>query len=210
MLILVRHGRTAANASGRMQGRVDNPLDEVGLAQAEAVTAAVTPVTRVITSPLQRASATAGAIAERSGVAAEPDDRWIELDFGVYDGRVLDDVPTEVWASWQDDASWAPPGGESLADLRARTSEACDELVDAIVEHDVVVVSHVSPIKAAVGWALGLDHQTTWRTHLDVASVSRIAVREGRPMLVSFNEVHHLSPPEHRMWWLEHRRPPRA
>ena len=51
MLILVRHGRTAANAGGQMQGRVDNPLDEVGIEQAEAIAAALESVDRVVTTP---------------------------------------------------------------------------------------------------------------------------------------------------------------
>ncbi len=68
----------------------------------------------------------------------------------------------------------------------------------------MVVVSHVSPIKAGVAWSLGLDNETTWRTHLDVASITRLALRDGKPILVSFNEIHHLAPARHRLHWMEH------
>ena len=59
MLILVRHGRTALNASGCLQGRIDEPLDDVGLAQAKAVASHVGPVDELISSPLVRARQTA-------------------------------------------------------------------------------------------------------------------------------------------------------
>lgn len=198
MLILVRHGRTAANAGGRMQGRADNPLDEHGVTQAGAIAAVLPDVDRVISSPLRRAAETAGAIAAASGLDVEIDDRWVELDFGIYDGRPIDEVPAEVWSRWQLDETWRPDQGESLADLRRRTFSACDELARQVATDNVVVVSHVSPIKAGVAWSLGLDNQTTWRTHLDVASISRVAMRGERPVLVSFNEIHHLPGATHR------------
>ena len=57
---------------------------------------------------------------------------------------------------------------------------------------DVVVVSHVSPIKAAVAWALGCGMETAWRTHLDQASITRLALGANGPLLRSYNETHHL------------------
>ena len=60
-------------------------------------------------------------------------------------------LPAEMWATWRSDPRWAPPGGEALVDLGARVREACVELVEEAQDRDVVVVSHVSPIKAAVG-----------------------------------------------------------
>ena len=56
----------------------------------------------------------------------------------------------------------------------------------------IVVVSHVSPIKAAIAWALGTDPSTSWRMHLDTAAVTRISVTSRGVALVSFNETHHL------------------
>ena len=82
MLILVRHGRTALNAAGQLQGRLDEPLDEVGEAQAIAVAKLVGPVDELISSPLSRAQQTA----ERSTLPFEVDERWIELSYGIYEG----------------------------------------------------------------------------------------------------------------------------
>ena len=188
MLILVRHGETAANAEGRLQGRIDLPLNELGRQQANRVAAALRAPARVISSPLVRATETAATF----GAPVEVDERWIELDYGDYDGRPLTDVPADVWAGWRSDPTWAPPAGESLRDVGRRVRAACQELAPDAVERDIVVVSHVSPIKAAVGWALDADDGIAWRLHLGVAAICRIAIAPGGALLRSFNELAHL------------------
>jgi probable phosphoglycerate mutase len=190
VLILVRHGRTAANAAGLLQGRLDNPLDEVGHAQAAAIAAALGPVDQVITSPLQRAHSTARAI----GGDVVVDERWVELDYGLFDGKEQGDLAADVWDHWRADPEYAPPGGESLAELDRRVSLALEELALDARHRDVVVVSHVSPIKAAIAWAVGSTVGTmSWRCRLDVASICRIAVTPRGPVMVSFNETAHLA-----------------
>jgi probable phosphoglycerate mutase len=198
MLILARHGRTSANAQRRLLGRMDLPLDEVGLHQAAAVGVAIArteakPV-RIIASPLGRAVETARAIAQACGVAnVETDERWIEVDYGDFDGEPLADVPGEVWQHWRTDSAWTPPNGESLSHVGERVRAACEELAIAAAQDDIVVVSHVSPIKAAVAWAVGTGDQTAWRLFCDVASISRVRTRDdGHPTLVTWNETAHL------------------
>ena len=190
-LILVRHGQTAVNAEGRLQGRIDAPLTPLGERQAAAVAAAVGPVSRVVSSPLLRARSTAAAFGV--GGAVEVDERWIELDYGSWDGAVLATMDQAEWGRWRADPSFAPPGGESLVALAERVHAACDALVDEAREADVVVVSHVSPIKAAVAWALGVGPETSWRMFLGVAAVCRIAVGPRGPSLTSYNDVTHLA-----------------
>ena len=191
MLLVVRHGQTAANAAGQLLGRADVPLTETGLRQAEALAAAIGPVDRVISSPLQRARRTAAAF----GRPVEIDERWTELDYGIYDERPLGEVPRELWEGWRGDAEFTPPEGESLASVGRRVRTACDDLVPAAMDTDVVVVSHVSPIKAAVAWALDADDGIAWRTFVAVASITRIGITDRGPILRSFNEVAHLGQP---------------
>jgi len=185
VIIVVRHGRTAHNAAGRLLGRLDPPLDDVGQLQATALAAAVGPVDRVVSSPLVRARQTA----EAFGTTIEVDDRWIELDYGEFDGRPIADVPPDVWAAWRADPHFVPPGGESLVTLGARVRSACEELLDEARRRDVVVVSHVSPIKAGIGWALGVGDEVGWRLFVQVASITRVAIGPGGPSLHSFNET---------------------
>jgi broad specificity phosphatase PhoE len=190
VLYLVRHGQTTWNASGLLLGRADPPLTSLGEGQAAAVAAWLGPVlaegARVISSPLARARATASAF----GLPVEVDERWVELDYGSYDGVPLADVPASVWAEWRADAGFTPPGGESLAAVGTRVREACEALRVEAAAGDVVVVSHVSPIKAAVAWAVDAPDTSSFRMHLDVAAVSRIAIMpDGRPVLRTFNET---------------------
>jgi broad specificity phosphatase PhoE len=190
VLIIVRHGQTDANARGVLLGRADPALDAVGRTQASAVAAALAPLarsTRVISSPLRRARETAAIITREGPV--EVDDRWIELDYGGLEGTPVTDVPEETWRHWRTDAEFAPAGGETLRSLGQRVSEACEELVLTAIESDVIVVTHVSPVKAAVVWALGVGDEVTWRTYVAPGSITRIAVRRFGPVLATFNET---------------------
>jgi probable phosphoglycerate mutase len=188
VLILVRHGRTPANAAGQLQGRLDQDLDDHGRLQAAAVAAHLTsqfPIDAVVSSPLRRAVQTA----EYFGPTVTIDDRWIELAYGEYEGAVFSTVPSEVWARWRADPDYVPAGGEAMSTLDERVRDACAALVEQAATENVVVVSHVSPIKAAVAWALGAGIGISFNSHLDQASVCRIAVRNGRPLLHTFNET---------------------
>jgi broad specificity phosphatase PhoE len=192
VLILVRHGQSTHNAAGRLSGRDDVGLTELGARQAAAVAQAVHAqggVTRVISSPLQRARSTAAAF----GLPVSVDDRWIEVDYGEWDGVPVDSVPAEKWDAWRADVSYAPLGGESLAAVGARVRTACTELMADAVDGRVVVVSHVSPIKAAVAWALGVPDQTVWRMFLSPASISCIGVNDRGPFLHNYNGTAHLA-----------------
>ena len=185
MLVLVRHGRTDVNARGLLLGRLDPPLDELGRLQAEQLVMAMERPDRVISSPLRRAQETA----EAFGLPVEIDERWIELDYGDYDGRPFAEVPAEVWRDWRADPHFVPAGGESLVMLGNRVRQACEELLEEARDGDVVVVSHVSPIKAAIGWALGTGDEVAWRMFVRVASIARVAIGPWGPSLHSFNEA---------------------
>ena len=187
-LVLVRHGQTDANARGLLLGRLDVDLDEVGRAQAAALAAALPTPDLVVTSPLARARQTAAAF----GAEVQVDEAWIELDYGEWDGVPAGDVPPEAWAAWREDAAFAPPGGESLAALTARVHAAVDGLAADADERRIVVVSHVSPLKAAAGWALGLGPEAAWRMYVAPASITRIGLGRPAATLRSFNETAHL------------------
>jgi probable phosphoglycerate mutase len=193
VLILVRHGESVANARGLLLGRTDAELTETGRAQAVAARALVYgPVAEVRSSPLRRARDTAELLA--LGPPVVVDEQWVEVDYGEFEAQPLSDVPAEVWQRWQRDRDFRPEGGETLAEVDRRVSTACEELfaVDGAgarrIGGDVVVVSHVSPIKAAVAWALGTV-DLYWRLHLRTASVTRIGWNRGAPILHGYNEV---------------------
>jgi len=193
MLILVRHGESVANAQGLLLGRTDAPLTDTGWAQAVAVGARLGRVRRLVSSPLRRALDTAGALG--LDLPVEVDERWVEVDYGEHEGVAVGDVPAEVWRQWRWDTDYRPPGGETLGEVGGRVREACEELMATAGagardgEGDVVVVSHVSPIKAAVAWALGAGDELAWRLHLSNGSITRIAWGPGVPIVEGYNCV---------------------
>ena len=198
MLILVRHGESVANAQGLLLGRTDAELTDAGRAQAAAARSLLRdPVAEVRTSPLRRARDTAELL--DLGPPVEVDERWIEVDYGEFECQPLGGIPAEVWQQWRSDRDFRPEGGETLAQVDRRIAAACEELFAAAgsgarrAAGDVVVVSHVTPIKAAVAWALGTV-DLYWRLHLRTASVTRIGWNRDAPILHGFNEVALASP----------------
>ena len=188
MLFIVRHGRTVLNAQGRLQGHVDAELDEVGKEQAKRIAQAVGPVDRVVSSPLLRARQTA----EAFGVEPEIDDRWIELDYGEFDGKTFGELPAGTWDSWRSNLDFRPPGGETLRELGERVRNGANALLADAAEQTVVVATHVSPIKASVAWALGVGDEATWRMFVGQASITRVSAGPA-PSLRGFNDLGHLT-----------------
>lgn len=192
MLHVVRHGRTEANAAGLLLGRLDPDLDRLGESQAEAVAAAISSVDRVVCSPLLRTRRTAEAFSRCHGPPVEVDERWIEMDYGTFDGQPVADVPRETWSAWRADLDWAPPEGESHRSLGLRVRSALDDLFEASRTSEIVVVTHVSPVKAALAWTLGVGDEVAWRTFVAPASIMTIGAGPTGPSLRGFNDVAHL------------------
>ncbi len=188
-LIIVRHGRTEANASGLLLGRrLDPGLDSLGVRQAEALAAVVGGADRVVCSPLRRTRETAAAL----GLPVSIDERWIEIDYGTFDGTPMLEVPAAMWTEWRADIDFVPGGGESLSALGARIRAAADDLVEESRTSDIVVVTHVSPIKAAAAWALGVGDEVVWRMWCAPASITEIGTTGSSPSLHSYNVTAHL------------------
>lgn len=194
MIVLVRHGETVFNRERKLLGRYDPPLTERGEAQIAALARTIARLdpTAVVTSPMTRTRVTADAIGAAAGLAVETDERLVEIDYGEYDGVALDDLPADVLRAMRDDPDFTPPGGESMRLVMQRMADWCQEHVATGEDRVVVAVSHVSPIKAAVAWTLGVEPNLGWRMFVGLASITRIGGATDRPVLLSFNEQGHL------------------
>jgi probable phosphoglycerate mutase len=145
-LLLARHGETAWNALGRLQGHTDIELNENGRAQARALAAAVESarITAVWTSDLARSRETGAIVAAALGLAApsvEPALR--ERRFGVFEGLTREQCASqhpEAWRAWLAQTS-APPGGEPRNEAIARLSTALTRIADAATG-PVLLISH--------------------------------------------------------------------
>ena len=184
VLTLVRHGQSEANARGVMCGRADLPLTDAGRRQARALAAGLPRPTRLVSSPLARASQTAALF----GAPVEIDARWTEMDYGALDGQPMSALDRDAWRAWRSDPEHVPAGGESLAAVAARVADACGDLAADAARGEVIVISHVSPIKAAISWALGVGIEIAWRMFLVDAAVCRIDTSGPVPQLMAVND----------------------
>ena len=191
VISFIRHAESTANAEQRLVGRLDAALSVRGLAQAEAAADFFNPVAKLLSSPLMRTRQTAAALVP--GQKPEIEAAVIELDYGVLDGLKLNDVPRDIWARWSSDADFAPEGGESLNELQLRVGRWLDEQFDdpqglaRSADQRMLVVSHVSPIKAAVAWALRSDPLTSFRLRLDHLTETSFIWGPQGPVLKCFN-----------------------
>lgn len=198
-VILVRHGRSTANATGVLAGRaVGVGLDQIGCDQAALAgdRLAPVPLVGVVSSPLERCRQTAQHILDRQvGTPCAPvDPDLTECDYGQWQGRTLTDLATEdLWPMVQTQPSAVVfPGGESMAAMQARS-------VAAIRRHDAafeaehgpeavwVAVSHGDIIKSILADALGMHLDLFQRIVVGPASVSIVRYGAGRPSVYATN-----------------------
>lgn len=201
-VVLWRHGRTLYNASTRLQGQVDIPLDEVGQWQVEQAAAdllrRVRP-TRIVSSDLSRAVATAARLADLAGLPVDTDPRLRERSFGEWEGLSLPEIerrwPEEyqVWRSGNDPVR---AGAESREDVAARAAEAITELAEPMSSDEtLVIVGHGAAITLGITVLLGLD-AVAWRglVGLHNAHWSVLRARSGHGAPAWRLESHNLGP----------------
>ncbi|MGH3718512.1 MAG: bifunctional RNase H/acid phosphatase [Pseudonocardiaceae bacterium] len=199
-LLMLRHGQTEHSARLRYSGRADLPLTELGERQAAAAAARLATtdgVIAVVSSPLPRARQTATLVADALGVPLNVHDGVIEADFGAWEGLTFAEAGArdpDLHTRWLTDTSVAPPGGESMDAVHRRVRRARDQLIAEHGAATLVVVSHVTPIKALLRMALDAGPSVLHRLHLDVASLSVAEFYPDGPATVSLvNDTSHLA-----------------
>ncbi len=204
-VLLVRHGRTSANATGVLAGRTPGVrLDDVGRRQAAELGARMSPLplAMIVSSPLERCRQTASVLARAltPAVPVTTDKRLTECGYGDWTGRPLKDLAKEpLWKVVQGQPSAVEfPGGESMRAMQSRALEA-------VRHHDAVVtethgpgslwvaVSHGDVIKAILADAAGSHLDSFQRIVVDPGSVSVVSYTPQRPFVVRLNEHGDLS-----------------
>lgn len=199
-LLLVRHGRTTANAAGVLAGRSPGvELDEKGRDQATQAGRRISavPLAAVVSSPMERCRQTAELLsAEHDGAtpAVEVDPGLSECDYGQWQGRPLAELAKEeLWAVVQNQPSAAVfPGGESLRAMQARVVAAVRERDAAVAARDGagavwLAVSHGDLIKAVLADALGMHLDLFQRLDVHPGSVSVVRYGAARPAVLAVN-----------------------
>ena len=190
-LLLIRHGETAANVAGRMQGRGDDPLTERGQQQVRAIAERLKreghPITALYTSPLGRAQLTADAIGEALGLTPRLRDGLQEINLGSLEGA----SPAELAAVIKAGPDSRYPDGESLREFVERTVGALAGLVAAHPGETIAVVTHGGVISNVLAnWADGYGR--SWRDYVAHNCALSIVEFSAGPTIVSVNDCVHL------------------
>ncbi|PRW64080.1 bifunctional RNase H/acid phosphatase [Actinopolyspora mortivallis] len=180
-LLLLRHGQSSLSVDRRYSGRGDVALTDLGHRQAQAAAkrlASVEEVTDsavVLTSPLSRARATAEAVVAATGGEPVVHEGLAETDFGAWEGLTFLEASERyprLHTAWLGDPSVTPPGGESLNTVFERVNATLDGVLREHAGKTLVLVTHVTPIKAILRTALCAGPELFYRLHLDLASLS--------------------------------------
>ncbi|GAA0557146.1 histidine phosphatase family protein [Paractinoplanes ferrugineus] len=194
-VLLLRHGRTTANASGELAGRLPVDLDETGRGQAVKAGARLRalPLAAVVSSPLKRCRNTVELALPDADVVEE--DGLIECGYGDWEGKQLKELAKDpLWPVVQQHPSAANfPNGEGMAEMSARAVRAVRDWDAKITaEHGPealwLACSHGDVIKAIIADALGLHLDQFQRIVADPASISVIRYTPTRPFVVRVNE----------------------
>jgi phosphoserine phosphatase len=196
-LILVRHGETEYNRADVFRGRVDLPLNQRGRAQADAAAGYLSGEVfeAFFSSPLLRSMQTAGAIAELHAREVVPLEPFIDVDYGDWSGKSIDEI-RESWprefAIWADDPERAVfPGGEAVMGVRQRLHEGLGRLES---EHagTVLLVGHKLINRIIICIVLGLPTSGIWRVGQSNASINCITLGNRGWVLKRLNDTSHL------------------
>lgn len=193
-LLLIRHGRSVWNAQGRIQGRADPPLDELGREQARRLAERLRQeaVVALYTSPLRRAQETADIIGRALDVPVVPDERLQEYDVGDIAGltweQVVERYPDVAhrWAEAQEELGI--PGEEGHGPFRARVVAAFGDIVSRHADGPVGVVAHGGTLGTYLNHLIGLQTRAS-PFRFDNGSLSVVEANPVRPRIVLLNSV---------------------
>ncbi len=199
-LFLVRHGETEFNATGRIQGWLDVPLNAMGERQAHLVAERFRdkPIAALYSSSLRRALQTAEAIARTCGLELRPDHRLREYNMGDWSGLTGEEVAAAMSVSFAHfQEQWLQrevtiPNGETAVEVRQRVREFLQDVLLTHTDGNVIAVSHGGTLGALLGEVLGLPISRRHPFRFYNASVSELIYEHHRWHLVRLNDCCHL------------------
>ena len=200
-IILVRHGQTAWNKEERFRGHADIPLDEIGVAQAEAVAGRIAVQWQpdaIYAGPLSRTLQTALPTATLFNLTVRSEPNLIDVDCGKWQGLSPEEAhlhyPTEFEAYLHSPLHFQFPGGESLEAARQRAFQRVDELAQEHSGQTIMLVSHTALNRLILLSALGMDSSGFWKLRQDTCAINVFEVADGNFTLNLLNETSHLIP----------------
>ena len=197
-VILIRHGETEWNLSGRWQGHADSPLSERGVSQAVALGERMSTdsLDHFYTSDLERAQHTSRLVGEPSGLVAKPMESLRERDLGVLEGLTTDEMlkkhPSEYQSFRNDGPDYQVPGGESFRQFCDRCSQALEEVSSRHPGERIGLVTHGGFLGAIFRYVLKIPLDAERNYVLLNCSINRLEKTDKGWNLVSWGDIAHL------------------
>ena len=197
-VLAIRHGETAWNRDARIQGQIDIPLNDAGLAQARSLAQALAEdaLAAVYSSDLLRAHQTAEAVAAAQGLVVHADVGLRERHFGDFEGRTYHEIDAdlpELAQRWRRrDPDFGPPGGEVLKAFFARSVSAIERIAASHRGQTIAVVCHGGVLDCLYRAAthVALDRPRSW--DLGNAAINRLLHTPQGFSLIGWNDSAHL------------------
>ncbi len=197
-LFALRHGQTAWNAQLRIQGHLDQPLDDTGRWQAAQLGQALAgeALAAIYSSDLQRALATAQAVAATTGAPLHTDVRLRERAFGRFEGQTYAEIerlwPEEAERWRRREPDFGPGGGEPLRPFYERCVSTVLELAAGHPGQAIAVVAHGGVLDCLYRAAVGVDLSAPRSWQVGNATINRLLFNGERLQLVGWSDGGHL------------------
>lgn len=198
-LFLVRHGRTAWNAGEVFRGREDIPLDPIGETEARLLAERLKTeeIEVIFSSPLRRAKQTAFQISEQNGACVIEAEELIDLDYGQWQGRTLQEVKDafpELYERWIK----APhevvfPSGEGLKDVLKRVAPFVEMVRERFGEKTVAFVTHKVVLKVLMCHLLEMELSAFWKIEQSTSALNLFEYKDGVWRAKLINDTCHLA-----------------
>ncbi|MGH6991348.1 MAG: histidine phosphatase family protein [Stellaceae bacterium] len=199
-IFLVRHGHVEGITPRRFRGQTEVPLTELGRRQASATAAAIAAGARpkmVYTSPMGRCVATGQAIANACGVPSAVIPDLIDLNYGTWQWRTVEDVRAgwpELLEAWFTTPHLVRfPDGDSLQDLIARTANAVRFVLARHADELVVMVGHETANRAILLQLLDQPLSAYWRLAQEPCNINEIVIAGSKVEVARINDTAHLA-----------------
>jgi probable phosphoglycerate mutase len=194
-LVLIRHGQTSLNAERKFRGHIDVDLDGIGIAQAAQLAAYLPPIARiehVYSGPLRRTMQTAIPIAEEFNAVLYEEPRLIDLDYGGWAGRLMDEIAEqspEAYEQWtQGEVSLEIPGGETVLNAELRFEEFLSEALVCHAGDTIAFVTHDIICQLATCMLLHRPLSEFQMIKHDTAAFSLFVFDADRPRAIYLNQ----------------------
>lgn len=198
-LIIIRHGQTEWNLSGRYQGQSDIKLTDIGIKQAQCLAEnfPVSKIDIIFSSDLQRAAITAKMISDHFNCPVIKDSAFREISFGQWEGHTYNEI-IEQWPEALNYFFTSPdrlniPLGETFPEVQDRAMGKISEIMNVYPDKTVVIVSHGAIIRTILSACLHTPLKYLWSFQQDNTAVNIINYADNNFYIETLNNTSHLA-----------------